>query len=361
MLKLRSIPVAVLVVFAAWLLASCADTSDFLVEKTHPDGWNSASSETFHGKFVLESASPSESCQSCHGQDYGGGTSGVSCATCHSAYPHPEGFAVPSSIEFHEAVFQDMADWDITKCQTCHGGDYGREIISVQVGETISCLTCHAGDDGPEECSTCHGGAQNDAPPQDLMDNTATTASGVGAHQQHLAAQIAESVECSECHVEPDDFDDPEHVLSDATPGMAELVFGTLATHDGVLNPAYDFATSTCGNSYCHGGFAFAKADAGSNSWGYAEDFIRGNNPNVVWSAVGTGEAKCGSCHSLPPVGHIPAAFVCSTCHVGVTDQQNNILDPTLHINGEKDLFWHSVGGGFEQYRGEDDRFCRSR
>ncbi|NNE35710.1 MAG: hypothetical protein HKN13_10760 [Rhodothermales bacterium] len=137
----------------------------------------------------------------------------------------------------------------------------------------------------------------------------------------------------------PDDFDDPGHVVDDDTPGMTELVFGALATHDGETEPVYDFATSTCGNSYCHGGFAFAKADAGANAWGYAEDFIRGNNPSVVWSAVGTGEAECGSCHSLPPIGHIQAAQVCSSCHVGVTDAQNNILNAELHINGEKNLF----------------------
>ena len=86
MLKLRSVPIAVLAVLTAWLLASCAETSDLLVERTHPEGWNDPSEEAFHGKFVLESANPSESCQSCHGQNYKGGSSGVACASCHE--PH---------------------------------------------------------------------------------------------------------------------------------------------------------------------------------------------------------------------------------------------------------------------------------
>ncbi len=339
MLKLRSVPIAVLVVLTAWLLASCADTSDFLVEKTHPEGWSQPASENFHGKFVRESAQPSESCQSCHGQNYKGGSSGVACASCHAAYPHPDGYLNPSSSGFHEAVFQDTRDWDITVCQQCHASDYGREIIRVQLGEPeISCLTCHTADDGPEECSTCHGGAENIAPPQDLFDNTDTAVPGVGAHQQHLGAQIGASVDCAQCHVEPDGFDDAGHVVDDATPGRTEVIFGAVASHAGA-DPVYDFASSTCGNSYCHGGFVFAKADAGDNAWAYTEDFIRGNNPTVVWTAVGSGEAECGSCHDLPPKGHIPSGLVCRSCHVGVTDAQNNIINPDLHINGEKDLF----------------------
>lgn len=339
MLKLRSIPIAVLVVFAAWLLASCSDTTDFLVEKTHPEGWSSPSSETFHGKFVLESAEPSESCQSCHGQNYKGGTSGVACTTCHAAYPHPEGFANPSSGDFHEVVFQDTRDWDLTTCQECHGGDYARDIISLQFDEPpINCLDCHAGDDGPEGCLVCHGSSGGVAPPQDLLDNTSTAAVGVGAHQEHLNARIATAVQCAECHVIPDDYADPGHVLQDGTPGRAEVVFSGIATRQD-NEPAYDFATSTCGNSYCHGSFVFARENAGDFAWGYTGDFMRGNNADVVWNAVGSGEAECGTCHGLPPEGHIEVVFVCSTCHVGVTDQQNNILDPTLHMNGEKDLF----------------------
>lgn len=339
MLKLRSIPIAVLVVFSAWLFASCADTSDFLVERTHPDGWNQASDDNFHGKFVLESADPAASCRSCHGQNYKGGTSGVSCATCHAAYPHPDGYLNPSSSGFHEAVFQDTRDWDITVCQQCHASDYGREIIRVQLGEPeISCLTCHTADDGPEDCATCHGGSENIAPPQDLFDGTATTEPGVGAHQQHLNAQTGAPVECTECHVVPAEFADAGHVLEDGTLGQTEIVFGALASHAGA-DPVYDFASSTCGSSYCHGGFVFAKADAGDNAWAYAEDFIRGNNPEVVWNAVGSGQAECGSCHALPPIGHIPAALSCATCHGAVVDGQNNIINPELHINGEKNLF----------------------
>ena len=56
---------------------------------------------------------------------------------------------------------------------------------------------------------------------------------------------------------------------------------------------------------------------------------------------------QCGSCHgqwsedgttliSLAPVGHrIFANLTCWTCHLQVVDQNDNIIDPSKHINGQ--------------------------
>ncbi len=326
---------------SAWLMVSCAETTDFLTERTHPDGWLDVSSGDFHGLLVLESARKVESCRSCHGADLGGGTAQVACRTCHATYPHPEGFAVPADPQFHEAFFQDTRNWDLTQCQSCHGDNYdgrGGADPNGLHAEAKNCLTCHREDDGPEDCSTCHGGSENAAPPEDLSDRTATDDRGVGAHQPHISSTIAElGLECSHCHVTPDDYADPGHVLADDSPGVAEVVFGPLSTRGGELDVEYDNIALTCANSYCHGAFEFSKAES-SNQGGYLEDFIRGNNVTVRWVEVGTGQADCGTCHGLPPTGHIRAT-ACSICHGRVVDPDRNIIDPSLHINGEIEVF----------------------
>ncbi len=326
---------------AAVTIAGCADTSEFLTERTHPEGWLNSSSPDFHGLLVLESVRKAVSCQSCHGEDYSGGTANVSCASCHAAYPHPEGFAVPSNPMFHEAFFQETLNWDLTSCQSCHGEEYdGRGGVDPDGPGMAAknCLSCHREDDGPEDCSTCHGGSENFAPPQDLSDGEATDERGVGAHQAHIASAIADlGLECSHCHVNPDDYSDAGHVLQDDTPGMAEVVFGPLSTRNGELDVTYDVNSLTCGNSYCHGNFEFSKAES-SNQFAYAEDFIRGNNAAVIWNEVGTGQADCGTCHGLPPTGHISGS-ACNNCHGSVVDANLNIIDKTLHINGEVDVF----------------------
>ncbi|MCA9674074.1 MAG: CxxxxCH/CxxCH domain-containing protein [Myxococcales bacterium] len=64
------------------------------------------------------------------------------------APPHPAGFLNPADPSFHGAELQ-AEGWDFALCQRCHGDDYG--------GGTSgkACLTCH--DDGPTACDTCHG------------------------------------------------------------------------------------------------------------------------------------------------------------------------------------------------------------
>ena len=326
------------------LLAACAETSDFLVERTHPNGWLNASSADFHGKLVLESARKAASCQTCHGEDFGGGSAEVACASCHAAYPHPDGFRVPSDPQFHEAFFQDNLNWDLTTCQSCHGEAYdgkGGITPNAAADSPKNCLQCHRADDGPEDCSTCHGGdSGNFAPPEALLDGVSTDVPGVGAHQEHLLSQVAAiGLECSHCHVRPDEYGSPGHVLDDDTPGRAELVFGPLATREGTLDVRYDFSTQTCSNSYCHGNFEFSR-DSSNFQFAYTEAFMTGENVSVIWNQVGAGQAECGTCHGIPPTGHVSRTLEqCANCHGTVVDSNGEIVDPELHMNGEINVF----------------------
>lgn len=78
--------------------------------------------------------------------------------------------------------------------------------------------------------------------------------------------------------------------------------------------------------------------------WAYTDSLISGNNPQLVWTEVGTGQADCGTCHGLPPLGHRVAddrvpVEECSVCHPRVVDENYDIIDKALHINGQIDVF----------------------
>ena len=326
--------IGLIFIFAIFFLFSCSEKKEPLGISTHPEGWAKPSFPDFHGKAIETNSLTLESCQTCHGQDYQGGTSKVSCfsAGCHDAvYPHPDGFANPNSPNFHEHYFAEI-NWNLMACQACHGTSYDGEGVSDK-----NCLSCHISEGGPEACNTCHGSQNNAAPPKDLEGNTETTAQGVGAHQAHVAGTTLSTYrqgDCGKCHIMPASFDAPGHI--DNTP-HAEVPFSALATMNGELNTSYDRLDAKCDNVYCHGGFEFKKSDS-KYPWVYADSVITGNNRTVYWNSVGTGQALCGSCHNLPPKGHIPEDN-CGGCHADVVDNNLNIVNEYLHINGQIDVF----------------------
>jgi hypothetical protein len=220
-------------------------------------------------------------------------------------------------------------------CKDCHGSDY------TGANTMVSCKTCHISSNGPEACNTCHGNfaieapLNNWAPPEDLNKNTDTSFRGVGAHQEHLANSTLTStyaLDCTICHRSLTGFDDPNHIVPDSE---IELVFNDIATDSGRVTPIWNRTNTTCSDVYCHGNFTFYKADS-ENELAYADSVIVGNNPVMDWTQVGTGQAECGSCHGLPPTGHA-AATNCGFCHGTVVDENNNIIDKSKHINGKID------------------------
>jgi hypothetical protein len=173
-----------------------------------------------------------------------------------------------------------------------------------------------------------------------LNGNTATTFVGVGAHTNHLYNNVlGKTVECSTCHNVPQNFNSGGHI--DGNP-KAEVNLQGLAKFNVANNANYNFPSATCANTYCHGNFEFQKSEASAmHQFVYAADKIEGSNKNVVWNKVDASEAVCGSCHGLPPAGHIDygGLSTCANCHVGVVDAQGNIIDKTKHINGVKNVF----------------------
>ena len=117
-----------------------------------------------HGAEVIAAAGPA-ACTSCHGLDYGGGRSGVSCSDCHDGIGgHPVNWDAPSrhgsAVEAggaaacaacHGADF--LGGWAATSCYECHDGPGGHPLgwsHYTRHGRTASLY-------GPAACGACHG------------------------------------------------------------------------------------------------------------------------------------------------------------------------------------------------------------
>jgi len=330
------------VVIVVLSVAACSKLNDNIPAasevRTHGEGVFNPASPEYHGKQVADSQNGMEDCKQCHASDYSGGITKVGCnsTNCHPTINvHVEGIMNPSSNAFHGSFIKGIM-WDMRNCRSCHQADYSGGVASP------SCLSCHTFPNGPEACNTCHGNF-NDidriAPPRDLNKDTLTTAPGVGAHVIHLYENdLGAEIPCVTCHTVPQNVYDQGHVDTDPP---SEIIFSNVAIVNEGINSSYDFAQVTCANTYCHGNFIFTKDSApDSLKFAYMEDQIVGTNVSVVWNQVDGTQAECGSCHGTPPEGHIQVSPTScgrgGICHPEVVDFNGNILDPSKHINGEK-------------------------
>jgi predicted CxxxxCH...CXXCH cytochrome family protein len=253
---------------------------------------------------------------------------------------HKPGINDPHSENFHGELVREN-NWNMRVCSQCHGENFSGGAVGV------TCLSCHTQPEGPKSCNTCHGVFSDPsriAPPTDLENNIATSEKGVGAHARHLYENmIGSSVSCQSCHNVPQDIYDQGHLNGD---NIAEVHLKELSTAFGASDASYDPNTATCSNTYCHGNFEFYRDSADvTNQFAYTADKMIGLNKTVNWTLVDQGEAECGSCHGLPPEGHIAAPLTaCYQCHQGVVDPAGNIIDMSKHINGVK----NSRGTGIE-------------
>ncbi len=328
--------------FASIVSISCSDLNDGIVQNknaaptVHPADWATVGSKNFHALAFNDTSVTLVFCQSCHAKDYSGGLAKVSCRTCHqNELPHPTGWGTDGSSSFHAKSFKDN-NWNLKLCQSCHDTNYTGGIAKV------NCRTCHKSEAGPEACNTCHGnfndGLLTDstriAPPRAVFSEDSSAA---GAHVSHLYANdLTDNVTCAQCHVVPNKMSDAGHIVEGAA--HATLTFGNLAKNKGA-KPNFNYDTHTCSNVYCHGNFVFLK-DSSANTWVYTADSIKGNKFSPVWNKLDDTQAECGTCHDLPPKGHLPESIdQCVNCHTGIVDAQGNIIDKTKHINGKINVF----------------------
>ena len=253
---------------------------------------------------------------------------------------HGEGIDSINSPNWHGNLVKQY-NYNLMVCQDCHGPDYNGGLVEE------SCLGCHTLPTGPENCTTCHGSLESNAPPKALNGDTSSSSPVVGAHQNHLRLNtIGRQVLCSECHNVPGGLFTPGHIDSD---GPAEVLFngpvGLTVTNEPstsqysaslplyVPDPSFDYENLTCSNTYCHGYFKNGNPD---------------NTP--VWNDPST--SQCGSCHGdgsnpLPKRqsegGTHPSNNNCYICHPAVVDENLNIINPKKHIDGLLNLFGEDI------------------
>ena len=230
--------------------------------------------------YVADHTTPAladlNACKTCHGADFSGGESGVSCTSCHAAM-QPAGFP----------------DWQ-TNCTFCHG--------TRTPGWTDTATSLRLA-----------------APPRGSHGETLTTQPAVGAHAKHLGtgSTVSDGVACAECHVKPADL---AHL-----DGVGTVTFGALATQGG-LSPAY--AAGSCSATYCHGSAALGGANPTPAWTGTAAcGDCHGSPPPTAGHALAVHSAQsCFKCHAL---------VATDTPLPGV---QNVAAALSLHVNGAKDV-----------------------
>ncbi|MDF1564543.1 MAG: CxxxxCH/CxxCH domain-containing protein [Deltaproteobacteria bacterium] len=261
----------------------------------------------------------------------GQGTWDRTTATCSEVYCHGVTLAGGTT----KTPVWTLVDGSQSQCGSCHGNPP----VTPTHPAASQCHLCHRGTvaadgsidvaggmhiDGKLDvdgtaCDSCHGGSGEPAPPLDLAGNTETTAPGVGAHREHLAASSwHRTMICDDCHLVPGQIDAAGHL---DTPAPAELTWAGIAIADGAA-PTYDRTTGACADAYCHGGTL---------------KLGPGTVPAPVWTVVDDSQDACGACHGVPPGGSHPpvSPTECGSCHPwsGLTPD-----DPATHIDGKVDL-----------------------
>ncbi|MBE0643337.1 MAG: CxxxxCH/CxxCH domain-containing protein [Bacteroidetes bacterium] len=230
---------------------------------------------------------------------------------------HGAGYSHLGSDNFHAKDISENLGWDISSCRTCHGVNYA----GGNTGQSCNASGCHAAaDGGPEACYLCHG----DALTKKIYPQWYTS------HATHLEGGMGSNttIPCSNCHDQPANYSDPEHI-DKTTPGKAEVHFNNVLAATKTLGtvgtPAFNDGSATCANVYCHG------------------NFTNGNNKTVAWKGVD--QAKCGSCHGdeatgsgLPSAPHPQSSNDCSSCHQSAIDKAGN-PNPATHVNGILNVF----------------------
>ncbi|HEU4384517.1 MAG TPA: CxxxxCH/CxxCH domain-containing protein, partial [Anaeromyxobacteraceae bacterium] len=233
------------------------------------------------------------------------------CATCHGApppLPHPQS----------------------TSCSTCHPETVRQDgNIDVAGGKHIDGNLQVSG----LGCTSCHGSAQNPAPPVDTLGSSDTTRVTVGAHQLHLRdTPVRSAIPCSECHLVPAAVDSPGHI--DTGP-PAEVTFGPLATHQGSATPTTPSWSRSpdarCSGVYCHGA-TMSSPPAQGPVWTFAQEPDPGR-PGV-----------CSTCHGWPPPPPHLQLTGCNTCHPATVLPDGSIdVAGGKHIDGILEM---TISGG---------------
>jgi len=343
---------------------SCATSNCHVAIIVHKTALLDTASGDFHGKFPL--VNKFSQCQSCHGQNFSGGISSPSCATCHKSIDiHKDGIVDTTSANFHgKYLLKDgLAD-----CSSCHSANFGGGFQSPKCTDCHSTITVHKAGivtkGSPEfhgkyplaggkftECQSCHG---NNFQGGVNSPSCATTDchKSIDVHKDgivdpasanfHGKYQFKDGLkDCSPCH--GIDFKGGEQSPACTT------CHSSLSTHKaGIIDPnSPDFHGKypLAGGKFtecqsCHGDNFQGKGISPSCTTCHKSidvhktGIVDQNSANFHGKyKLKAGFADCSSCHGATFTGGIQSPS-CATCHTTITVHKTGIVDqssPNFH------------------------------
>jgi len=281
-----------IIIFSLTLLVvSCSEIKDELPTpidaSVHPEGFSKAGNPDFHGKFIQANAWNMKMCQQCHGSNFNGGTSSVSCLSCHSEPGGPE------------------------NCGTCHiiGEDLNGNTATTERGVGAHKVHLQGNSKGRTvSCAECHN-VPGDIYQQGHMD---TVPNAEVLFSSYFANIVTNKPATS-------DYDSQLQLF---TP-----------------NPAYSYTNLTCSNTYCHGYFKNGNL-TNTPVW-------NNSTSNACGTCHGDPAKATSAERALPKTtaegGTHVNVLTCSNCHGGVVNSNLQFVDPSKHIDGKLNVFGKDI------------------
>jgi len=247
--------------------------SPYDADSGHPSNWLPAG-------HMVAAQEDQNACAECHGSDFTGGISGVSCSNCHlggAIAVHPTSWGNGTQIALNHAPYVTANGATACSNINCHGAD-------LNGGAGPACSTCHL-NGSPlvlTGCTSCHG-----RPPSGTVSPNRS-----GAHNAvtgHFAAQVTLPDECSTCH------NGAGSGTLNHDNGTVDVAF--LSAYSAKTGTAVRNADGTCSKVSCHGG-----------------------QTTPVWLT-----------------GSMDVTTQCTSCHAYGTSEYNSYAsgEHDFHVNGE--------------------------
>ncbi len=250
--------------------------------------------------------SDSGACTTCHGADFKGGMSGVSCTACHLGGPtavHPSSWTPMYSTH---GPYAQTNGTNACANQYCHG----------------TSLTGVA-DSGPS-CTSCHLGGPASIHPADwnpvlighgpyVKTNNANACANQYCHGTSLTGVANSGPSCTSCHLGGSP--------TSAHPSDWTPVYSTHGPY------AQTNGTGACANQYCHGTSLTGVANSGPSCSSchlggpaavHPSDWVPVYSSHGAYVKTNT-TAACANqyCHGLPLTGVADSGPSCTSCHMG--------------------------------------------
>jgi predicted CxxxxCH...CXXCH cytochrome family protein len=381
----------------ALLITACSeDRTPAPAGGVHPAGWTDPASPSFHAKYLASNGFPLPTCQQCHGDDFRGGSVGISCSqagchvqspisctTCHGSRgtPRPQTGAHWAHQAYCGGTCHQLPVETVAGVQHHASGDAGT-ILAFGGIAILDGGAAPSWDAGAQQCANvyCHGaawgkglspkwngGAQircdgcHDAPPADharWSRVASSTAACASCHPDpsgstHVDGVVEVTVtSCTACHGSDGHPNPPTSLDGSTLPSdhgvgahvrhldgtLPDRISEPLLCNDCHLEPTQVVQNGHPVQAQTPVRFPFGgQYDAATQSCNVWCHFNRDPGP-AVWTNDTGSARQCDGCHLFPPV-----TTRAGDPHPSVPGELSACLrchpfSPQTHVNGVVDF-----------------------